>query len=79
MSGYSVPSTAGDSLVRHGELVGGRRHVQDHGLPQVMMIMMIMMVMMMTIILIVFHRILGFYASAFILIVISLDRSVQKT
>ena len=74
MSGYSVPSTAGDSLVRHGELVGGRCHVQDHGLPQVLIIMMMMMMMI-----IVFHRILGFYASAFILIVISLDRSVKAS
>ena len=43
MSGYSAPSPAGDSLVSHSELVGGRRHVQDHGLPQVMTMLIMMM------------------------------------
>ena len=36
MSGYFAPSSAGDRLVRHGQLVGGGRHVPGHGLPQVM-------------------------------------------
>ena len=35
MAGDPILCPAGDCLGGHGELVGGGRHVQAHGLPQV--------------------------------------------
>ena len=67
--GDSDTSATGDSLDCHSELVGGGCHVQDHGLSQVSLPEIIAIVNYL-----VCFRIFGFYASGFILIVISLDR-----
>ena len=69
-AGDPVPSPAGDRLDGHGELVGGGLPVQAHGLPQVSGVILYLVIIVTR----VFFRIFGFYASGFILIVISLDR-----
>ena len=66
--GDSDTSATGDSLDCHSELVGGGCHVQDHGLSQVSLLCYCNLNNL------VCFRIFGFYASGFILIVISLDR-----
>ena len=69
-AGDPVPSPAGDRLDCHGELVGGGLPVQVNGLPQVSGVVLYLVIIVTG----VFFRIFGFYASGFILIVISLDR-----
>ena len=71
MAGDPILCPSGDCLGGHGELVGGGRHVQAHGLPQVSGVIPQSNIV---IIILIFARIFGFYASGFILIIISLDR-----
>ena len=68
-AGDLVPSPPGDRVDGHRELVGGGLPLQADGLPQVSRVIFSHVILTWG-----FCRIFGFYASGFILIVISLDR-----